>query len=81
VETEALLRASGSAKGCGSRKMIDKTKKFVQDVQVEMKKVTWPSRGELRGSTMVVIVTVIIIAIFIGFVDLVLNRGLARLLS
>ena len=61
--------------------MIDKTKKFVQDVQVEMKKVTWPSRGELRGSTMVVIVTVIIIAIFIGFVDLVLNRGLARLLS
>ncbi len=61
--------------------MIAKTKKFVQDVQVEMKKVTWPSRDELRGSTMVVIVTVIIIAIFIGAVDLVLNRGLAKLLS
>ena len=61
--------------------MISKTKKFVQDVQVEMKKVTWPSRDELRGSTMVVIVTVIIIAIFIGIVDLILNRGLAKLLS
>lgn len=61
--------------------MISKTKKFVQDVQVEMKKVTWPSRDELKGSTMVVIVTVIIIAIFIGIVDLILNRGLAKLLS
>ena len=61
--------------------MIAKTKKFVQDVQVEMKKVTWPSRNELRGSTTVVIVTVIIIAIFIGIVDRILNLGLARLLS
>jgi preprotein translocase subunit SecE len=61
--------------------MISKTKKLVQDVQVEMKKVTWPSRDELKGSTMVVIVTVIIIAIFIGIVDLILNRGLAKLLS
>ena len=40
--------------------MIAKAKKFTDDVVIEMKKVSWPTRNELRGSTMVVIVTVII---------------------
>ena len=61
--------------------MIQKAKKFVSDVVVEMKKVSWPTRDELRGSTMVVIVTVIIIAIFIGVVDRILSFGLERVLS
>ena len=61
--------------------MIEKAKKFLSDVVVEMKKVSWPTRSELRGSTMVVIVTVIIIAIFIGIVDRILSLGLERVLS
>ena len=61
--------------------MIAKAKKFTSDVVVEMKKVSWPSMNELRGSTMVVIVTVIIISIFIGVVDRILNLGLERVLS
>ena len=61
--------------------MIAKAKKFMSDVVVEMKKVSWPSMNELRGSTMVVIVTVIIISIFIGVVDRILNLGLERVLS
>jgi preprotein translocase subunit SecE len=61
--------------------MIEKAKKFVSDVMVEMKKVSWPTRNELRGSTLVVIVTVFILAIFIGFVDRILSFGLERLLS
>jgi preprotein translocase subunit SecE len=61
--------------------MIAKSKKFVTDVYVEMKKVSWPSRNELRGSTVVVIVTVIILSIFIGLVDRILSLGLERVLS
>jgi preprotein translocase subunit SecE len=61
--------------------MIDKIKKFVSDVIVELKKVSWPSREELRGSTMVVIVTVILVAVFIGLVDRILAFGLAQVLS
>ncbi|MAF27589.1 MAG: preprotein translocase subunit SecE [Gemmatimonadota bacterium] len=60
--------------------MIEKIKQFVKDVRVEMKKVSWPSRDELRGSTMVVIVTVIVLAIFIGIVDRILNFGLQQVL-
>jgi len=61
--------------------MIDKIKKFVSDVIVELKKVSWPSRDELRGSTLVVIVAVILISVFIGLVDRILAFGLAQVLS
>jgi preprotein translocase subunit SecE len=61
--------------------MIDKIKKFVSDVIVELKKVSWPSREELRGSTLVVIVAVILVAVFIGLVDRILAFGLAQVLS
>jgi preprotein translocase subunit SecE len=61
--------------------VIEKVKKFFADVYAEMKKVSWPSREEIRGSTMVVIVTVIIVAIFIGVVDRILNFGLEKVLS
>ncbi|NNE42634.1 MAG: preprotein translocase subunit SecE [Gemmatimonadetes bacterium] len=61
--------------------MIEKIKKFTADVMVELKKVSWPTREELRGSTVVVVVTVILMAIFIGFVDRILSFGLERVLS
>ena len=46
---------------------------YIRDVRVEMNKVSWPTRNELRDSTLVVIVMVFIISIFIGIVD----RGLS----
>ena len=61
--------------------MIEKIKKFFSDVVVELKKVSWPTRDELRGSTLVVIVTVIIVSIFIGVVDRILSLGLESVLS
>ena len=61
--------------------MFEKAKKFLVDVRTEMGKVSWPTRNELRGSTMVVIVTVIIMAIFIGLVDRFLAFGLEMILN
>jgi len=61
--------------------MFEKAKKFMIDVRTEMGKVSWPTRNELRGSTMVVIVTVIIMAIFIGLVDRFLAFGLEMILN
>ena len=46
---------------------------YVKDVRVEMSKVSWPTREELRESTLVVIVMVFVISIFIGVVDRVLS--------
>lgn len=50
------------------------TKQFFREVRVELKKVTWPSRKETIASTSVVLVTVIMVAFFLGMVDLGLSR-------
>ncbi|MDH4231951.1 MAG: preprotein translocase subunit SecE [Nitrospirota bacterium] len=54
--------------------MIEKIKQFFREVKVEMHKVVYPSREELIGSTWVVIVTVMVISLFLGVVDLSLTK-------
>jgi preprotein translocase subunit SecE len=49
------------------------TREFAKEVQVEFSKISWPSRNELRDSTLVVILTVLLVAAFIGLVDMALN--------
>ncbi len=59
--------------------MIEKIKQFFKEVKVETKKVVYPNREELIGSTWVVIITVMVISVFLGIVDLTLTKlvGLA----
>ena len=54
-------------------------REFLKEVRVEATKVSWPTRSELRDSTIVVIVTVVIVSVFIGIVDRVLTFGLGLL--
>jgi len=54
--------------------MIEKIKQFFREVKVETKKVVYPGKEELIGSTWVVIVTVMVISIFLGIVDLGLTK-------
>lgn len=46
---------------------------YIRDVVAELKKVTWPTREELKGSTITVIVFSIISALFVFGVDSVLG--------
>jgi preprotein translocase subunit SecE len=54
--------------------MINKIKKFFEDVVFEMKKVSWPSMEELKGSTFVVLTLSLMLAVFLFIVDLILSR-------
>jgi preprotein translocase subunit SecE len=54
--------------------MIAKTINFFKEVKVELKKVSWPDRNELLGSTTVVIISVIILAVFIGICDFIFSK-------
>ena len=54
--------------------MINRIKKFFEDVVFEMKKVSWPSVEELKGSTMVVLTLSFMLAAFLFVVDLILSR-------
>ncbi len=53
---------------------MQKFKQFLHEVKVEMKKVVFPTREELLGSTQVVIVSVLMISAFLGVIDYVLSR-------
>jgi len=54
--------------------VVNEIIKFLREVKVELKKVDWPSRKETIGSTSVVLVVVIIVAIFLGLIDIGLSR-------
>jgi preprotein translocase subunit SecE len=57
--------------------IIDKGLQFLREVRVELKKVTWPSRKQTIGSTVVVVILAMIISLFLGVVDMGLS-GLIR---
>jgi preprotein translocase subunit SecE len=54
--------------------MLNKVKEFFREVKIEVKKVVFPSKDELIGSIWVVIITVIMISLFLGIVDLCLAK-------
>ena len=54
--------------------MFGKIKNFFREVKIELKKVVFPSREEVIGSTKVVVVLVLIVAVFLGLIDLVLSK-------
>jgi preprotein translocase subunit SecE len=56
---------------------MQQVREYLKDVRSELTKVSWPTREELRDSTVVVIVTVLLVAAFIGIVDQGLNRVVA----
>lgn len=57
--------------------MLAQTKQFMLDVTKEMKKVSWPSREQLRESTLVVIVTCLI---FVG-VTFVIDQAMSQVMK
>ena len=56
-----------------------KGRRFLTEVTVELKRTTWPTRREVQGTTLVVIVTVFVFAVFLFAVDYVLSQGVTRI--
>ena len=56
--------------------MLRKIQTYFGEVSQELSKVSWPSREELYGSTLVVVVLCVILSLFVFGVDFLLNRAL-----
>jgi len=54
--------------------LLQKSIQFLREVKIELKKVTWPTRKQTMGSTMVVLILVTIISLFLGLVDMGLSQ-------
>ena len=59
--------------------MKEKIINFFNDVVKEMKKVTWPTKDELKESTAIVIVVCLIIAAFTYAIDMSISQILKGL--
>jgi preprotein translocase subunit SecE len=51
-------------------------RQFVTEVWSELKKTTWPGKPEIYGTTVVVIVTVLVCALYLWIVDIFLSKGM-----
>ena len=58
------------------RRVVD----FWDEVMVEMRKVTWPDKGQVRQATIASIVLTLMIAAIIALMDVVLQQVLVRLI-
>jgi preprotein translocase subunit SecE len=59
---------------------LRRVREFVQEVLGEFHKVTWPSRSEVVNSTVVVVTVTVVVAFFLGGVDIGLARVVERIL-
>jgi len=57
--------------------ILAKTGNFISEVKQELSKVSWSTRQEIMGATLVVITITAILAVFIGIVDLALSKILS----
>jgi preprotein translocase subunit SecE len=62
------------------RAMWEKTGNFLNEVRVEMKKVSWPTRDEIISYTIVVLFSVLVLTIIIGIEDKILGEVVKRIL-
>jgi preprotein translocase subunit SecE len=60
---------------------IARSRSYIHDVKVEMDKVTWPTRSDLKASTTVVLLFLVLLAVVIGSMDLIFQRVVLMLYS
>jgi preprotein translocase subunit SecE len=60
---------------------VDNTKEYINDLKLEMRRVTWPSRKQVETTTGVVIVSVFAFAGYFFVVDSVLSKAIKGVLN
>jgi preprotein translocase subunit SecE len=57
-------------KGKVTVKFIDNLKVFFADARTEFKKISWPTRDEVKDSTIIVCTTIVFVMVVLGTYDL-----------
>ena len=80
AKTEAITTGSENAIIAHVKTWPEKVRDFYHDVRTETKKLTTPSFKEVQATTIVVIITVFLFALYFFVVDITLGNGLDRLM-
>ncbi len=59
----------------------EKTRTYIDDLKVEMKRVTWPTRKQVESTTVIVIFTVFAFAAYFGVVDFTIDHTVTKIYS
>ncbi|MGA2722636.1 MAG: preprotein translocase subunit SecE [Bryobacteraceae bacterium] len=59
-----------------ARNWFERTKDYINELKLEMRRVTWPNRKQVQGTTAVVIFSVFLFAAYFEVVDSILSRGI-----
>jgi len=60
---------------------VKDTKDYINDLRLEMRRVTWPNRKQVEGTTAVVIISAFAFAAYFAVVDSLLTSGLKKILD
>ena len=63
------------------QKWMQGTKDYINELKLEMRRVTWPNRKQVESTTLVVIFSVFAFAAYFALVDTLVSEGLKRLVS
>ena len=81
-KTEGGSTSTWMAGGMGwVPRKLGELKSFFGEVRSELKKVTWPSRAEVKNTTIVVILTTIFFGFYLWGLDLVFTQLMARIMG
>ncbi len=59
-----------------AKNWFERTRDYINELKLEMRRVTWPNRKQVRGTTLVVIFSVFLFAGYFEVVDSILQRGI-----
>jgi preprotein translocase subunit SecE len=75
------VREEAGKDGVSLTGRVDQAKEFFEQAKGELRKVTWPTREETVKTGIAVLVFSVVMAIYLGVVDMALSRLVALILS
>ncbi|EKO39551.1 MAG: preprotein translocase, SecE subunit [Solidesulfovibrio magneticus str. Maddingley MBC34] len=75
------VREEAGKDGVSLTGRVDQAKEFFEQAKGELRKVTWPTREETVKTGIAVLVFSLVMAIYLGVVDMALSRLVALILS
>lgn len=75
------VREEAGKDGVSLTGRVEQAKEFFEQAKGELRKVTWPTREETVKTGIAVLVFSVVMAIYLGVVDMALSRLVALILS
>jgi len=80
-DTETKLKVFAGGQVAWMSRKIQAMGQFFRDVKLEMKKVTWPTRGDVYAQTVIVLIVVFFFAYFLWGTNLALSYLVNKLIE